>query len=216
MDDAIYEDRASGQRADHPGLAASLKAARQGDVIVVWRLDRLGRDLRHLVNLVQDLNDRDIRIRVLAGPRGQHRHDDGQRKVGLRALRGFGGIRTGALNIREATALEGHSREAIHLAAEVIADVTGPRPRPLGRPKAPRPLGGDSGRFRANPAPTTKTEVAGSPRIDEEAPSRGTGTAGFVPCSCQHCRNIFDGLRNGFFYGCTFTSDDDLNAQALH
>ena len=67
MDDAIYEDRASGQREDRPGLAASLKAARQGDVIVVWRLDRLGRDLRHLVNLVQDLNDRDIGIRVLAG-----------------------------------------------------------------------------------------------------------------------------------------------------
>ena len=49
------------------GLAAFLKAARQGDVIVVWRLDRLGRNLRHLVNLVQDLNDRDIGIRVLAG-----------------------------------------------------------------------------------------------------------------------------------------------------
>ena len=49
------------------GRAAFLKAARQGDVIVVWRLDRLGRNLRHLVNLVQDLNDRDIGIRVLAG-----------------------------------------------------------------------------------------------------------------------------------------------------
>ena len=64
---AIYEDQASGQREDRPGLAAFLKAARQGDVIVVWRLDRLGRNLRHLVNLVQDLNDRDIGIRVLAG-----------------------------------------------------------------------------------------------------------------------------------------------------
>ena len=50
-DDAIYEDQASGQREDRPGLAAFLKAARQGDVIVVWRLDRLGRNLRHLVNL---------------------------------------------------------------------------------------------------------------------------------------------------------------------
>ena len=56
-DDAIYQDQASGQREDRP---------RQGDVIVVWRLDRLGRNLRHLVNLVQDLNDRDIGIRVLA------------------------------------------------------------------------------------------------------------------------------------------------------
>ena len=36
-------------------------------MIVVWRLDRLGRNLRHLVNLVQDLNDRDIGIRVLGG-----------------------------------------------------------------------------------------------------------------------------------------------------
>ena len=66
-DDAIYQDQAFGQRQDRPGLAAFLKAARQGDVIVVWRLDRLGRNLRHLVNLVQDLNDRDIEIRVLAG-----------------------------------------------------------------------------------------------------------------------------------------------------
>ena len=46
IDDAIYEDQASGQREDRPGLAAFLKAARQGDVIVVWRLDRLGRNLR--------------------------------------------------------------------------------------------------------------------------------------------------------------------------
>ena len=67
MDNSIYEDQASGQREDRPGLAALLKAAGQGNVIVVWRLDRLGRDLRHLVNLVQDLKDRDIGIRVLAG-----------------------------------------------------------------------------------------------------------------------------------------------------
>ena len=83
-DDAIYEDQASGQREDRPGLAAFLKAARQGDVIVVWRLDRLGRNLRHLVNLVQDLNDRDIGIRVLAGQGASIDTTDPQRKVGLR------------------------------------------------------------------------------------------------------------------------------------
>ena len=75
-DDAIYEDQASGQREDRPGLAAFLKAARQGDVIVVWRLDRLGRNLRHLVNLVQDLNDRDIGIRVLAISTGLCKSDE--------------------------------------------------------------------------------------------------------------------------------------------
>ena len=95
-DDAIYEDQASGQREDRPGLAAFLKAARQGDLIVVWRLDRLGRNLRHLVNLVQDLNDRDIGIRVLAGQGASIDTTTASRKVGLRALRGFGGIRTRA------------------------------------------------------------------------------------------------------------------------
>ena len=49
------------------GSPPSSRRRGQGDVIVVWRLDRLGRNLRHLVNLVQDLNDRDIGIRVLAG-----------------------------------------------------------------------------------------------------------------------------------------------------
>ncbi len=50
----LYEDRASGRRDDRPGLAVCLKAFRSGDILVVWKLDRLGRDLRHLVNLVLD------------------------------------------------------------------------------------------------------------------------------------------------------------------
>ena len=95
-DDAIYEDQASGQRQDRPGLAAFLKAARQGDVIVVWRLDRLGRNLRHLVNLVQDLNDRDIGIRVLAGQGASIDTTTASGKLVFAPLRGFGGIRTRA------------------------------------------------------------------------------------------------------------------------
>jgi DNA invertase Pin-like site-specific DNA recombinase len=63
----IYEDRASGHRDDRPNLEACLKALREGDVLVVWKLDRLGRDLRHLVNTVQDLSDRGIGFKVLAG-----------------------------------------------------------------------------------------------------------------------------------------------------
>ena len=45
----LYEDAASGKRDDRPGLAACLKALREGDTLIVWKLDRLGRDLRHLV-----------------------------------------------------------------------------------------------------------------------------------------------------------------------
>ena len=69
--DHIYEDQASGKRDDRLGLAACLKALREGDVLVVWKLDRLGRDLRHLVNTVQDLCDRGVGLRVLTGQGAQ-------------------------------------------------------------------------------------------------------------------------------------------------
>lgn len=65
--DRIYEDRASGKKDDRPGLNACLKALRKGDVLVVWKLDRLGRSLKHLVEMVQDLNDREIGLKVLTG-----------------------------------------------------------------------------------------------------------------------------------------------------
>lgn len=63
----IYEDMASGRRDDRPGLAACLKALREGDILMVWRLDRLGRDLRHLINTVHDLTMRKVGLKVLAG-----------------------------------------------------------------------------------------------------------------------------------------------------
>lgn len=63
----LYEDRASGKREDRPGLMACLKALRGGDVLVVWKLDRLGRDLHHLVNLMKDLADRGAGLKVLTG-----------------------------------------------------------------------------------------------------------------------------------------------------
>ena len=69
--DNIYEDCASGGRNDRPGLAACLKSLRDGDVLVVWKLDRLGRSLAHLVNTVKDLSDRNIGLRVLTGKGAQ-------------------------------------------------------------------------------------------------------------------------------------------------
>lgn len=65
--EAMHEDRASGKKDDRPHLAACLKALRSGDPLVVWKLDRLGRDLRHLVNIVQDLTQRGIGLKVLTG-----------------------------------------------------------------------------------------------------------------------------------------------------
>jgi DNA invertase Pin-like site-specific DNA recombinase len=63
----LYEDHASGKREDRPGLAACLKALREGDTLVVWKLDRLGRDLRHLINTVHDLTGRGVGLKVLTG-----------------------------------------------------------------------------------------------------------------------------------------------------
>lgn len=63
----LYEDQASGKREDRPGLAACLKALREGDTLAVWKLDRLGRDLRHLINTVHDLTARGVGLKVLTG-----------------------------------------------------------------------------------------------------------------------------------------------------
>jgi DNA invertase Pin-like site-specific DNA recombinase len=63
----LYDDHASGRRDDHPGLASCLKALRDGDTLVVWKLDRLGRNLHHLVNTVHDLAARGVGLKVLTG-----------------------------------------------------------------------------------------------------------------------------------------------------
>src|SRR5664279_1965208 len=56
----VYEDRQSGAKADRPGLSDALEYARPGDVLAVWRLDRLGRSLSDLVRIIADLEQRGI------------------------------------------------------------------------------------------------------------------------------------------------------------
>lgn len=69
--DHLYEDRVSGKLEKRDGLEACLKALRQGDTLVVWKLDRLGRDLKHLVLTVQALSEKGIGFKVLTG-QGAH------------------------------------------------------------------------------------------------------------------------------------------------
>jgi DNA invertase Pin-like site-specific DNA recombinase len=66
-EESIYQDHASGKRDDRPGLKNCLKALREGDTLIVWKLDRLGRDLHHLVNTVHDLTAKNIGLKVLTG-----------------------------------------------------------------------------------------------------------------------------------------------------
>jgi DNA invertase Pin-like site-specific DNA recombinase len=61
----IFTDTASGSLAERPQLAAALDHLRQGDTLVVWRLDRLGRSLRHLVDTVADFEQRGVGFRSI-------------------------------------------------------------------------------------------------------------------------------------------------------
>lgn len=61
----IFTDKLSGARTDRPGLDACLEELRDGDTLLVWRLDRLGRSVRHLVTLVEDLRERGVGFRSL-------------------------------------------------------------------------------------------------------------------------------------------------------
>lgn len=62
----VFTDKASGAQADRPQLEAALSYLREGDVLVVWRLDRLGRSLKHLITVVSDLEDRGVGFRSLS------------------------------------------------------------------------------------------------------------------------------------------------------
>lgn len=59
----IFEETASGTRSDRPQLAALLDYVRPGDTLVVWRLDRLGRSLKHLIETVTELESRGVAFR---------------------------------------------------------------------------------------------------------------------------------------------------------
>ena len=59
----IFTDKASGAKHQRPGLDTCLDQLRGGDVLLVWRLDRLGRSVRHLVTLVDQLRERNIGFR---------------------------------------------------------------------------------------------------------------------------------------------------------
>lgn len=72
-----YEDKASGKSTDRPELANCLKALREGDTLVVWRLDRLGRNLQDLIRIVNELEERGVKFKSLkesvdtGGPAGK-------------------------------------------------------------------------------------------------------------------------------------------------
>jgi DNA invertase Pin-like site-specific DNA recombinase len=65
--EVIHEDKASGVLAGRKGLAEALKRCGAGDVLVVWKLDRLARSLHDLVVIAADLKGRDVGLKILTG-----------------------------------------------------------------------------------------------------------------------------------------------------
>lgn len=61
----LHQDKASGARDDRPGLKACMADLRDGDVLIVWKLDRLGRSLSHLIRIVEELKLRGVAFRSL-------------------------------------------------------------------------------------------------------------------------------------------------------
>jgi len=65
--DRVFQDVCSGRATERPGLANALDIARDGDTLIVWKLDRIGRSLPHVVGLVGDLQKRGVGLKVLTG-----------------------------------------------------------------------------------------------------------------------------------------------------
>jgi DNA invertase Pin-like site-specific DNA recombinase len=84
--DRVYADKKSGATIEREGLAEVLKFARGGDTIVVHTLDRLGRNLREVLNLVHDLAARGIGVRSLADPLPISTADEGMGRIAFLLL----------------------------------------------------------------------------------------------------------------------------------
>ena len=88
----IFEDQASGAKTDRPGLAQALAYVRSGDTLTVWKLDRFGRSMKHLIKTVTEMEGRGGgRIPL---PDGKYRHDDARRPSGVSSIRSIGAART--------------------------------------------------------------------------------------------------------------------------
>src|ERR1700688_2049890 len=61
----VFVETASGTRTDRPELAKLMETARKGDTVVCWRLDRLARSLRHLIDIADDLNRRGVALKSI-------------------------------------------------------------------------------------------------------------------------------------------------------
>src|SRR5256714_13504038 len=82
----IYTDKVTGVKADRPGLTLAISHLRKGDTLIVWRLDRLGRSLKHLIATVTALNEQGIAFKSLT------EHIDTSTATGILVFQIFGAL----------------------------------------------------------------------------------------------------------------------------
>lgn len=82
----VYDDVVSGSRVDRPGLNSALSQLRKGDTLIVWRLDRLGRSLGHLIQTIKDLSDNQIGFKSI------HENIDTTTSIGQLIFHIFGAL----------------------------------------------------------------------------------------------------------------------------
>jgi len=85
----LYQDVASGAKQARLGLEACLKALHPGDTLVVWKLDRVARSLLHLLEIMQDLQERQVELRILEGVGAQMNSATSEGKLFLSMLGAF-------------------------------------------------------------------------------------------------------------------------------
>lgn len=61
----LFEDKASGMKTDRPGLAEAIRYVRDGDTLTVWKLDRLGRSMKHLIEIITELDAKGVGFRSI-------------------------------------------------------------------------------------------------------------------------------------------------------
>jgi DNA invertase Pin-like site-specific DNA recombinase len=85
----IFEEKASTRSSDRPGLAAALDYLRPGDTLCVWKLDRLGRSVKDVLTIAEDLHDRGIGVRILTGTLAGSYHPTGEGKFFFTMMAAF-------------------------------------------------------------------------------------------------------------------------------
>ncbi len=87
----IFEDKITGSRAERPGLSKAQESLREGDTLVVWKLDRLGRSVKNLVDLVGELQKQGVSFEVSPMPSTLARHRDASSSTSWLAWRKWNG-----------------------------------------------------------------------------------------------------------------------------